>query len=128
MLSSAEWQLQPSKQQRWLNALILLLLMLLLWQLLAPLWAVAGVVLLMLLMRLSARFQASRIGYDRQGWWLERQGQRRYVEWRNGSIRRRDLLLLNYGLSPWCSLLIRRDSLASDEDFRRLKAALYGLW
>ncbi|WP_430459618.1 protein YgfX [Thalassolituus sp. LLYu03] len=126
-----EWALRPSRRQRWLNALLLFLLMLFVTLVWPPLVAlVLGLTVLPAsLYGLFFRPQrVTRIGTDHRGWWIEQNGQRRYVGFSSGSLRRRDLLVLNFSWRPWDSLLLRADSMTTDDDFRRLKAALYGQW
>jgi len=52
-------------------------------------------------------------------------GVRLPVRWRSGSVRRADVLILEWSFWPWQRLMIRPDSLSSAEDYRRLTAALY---
>ena len=126
---TAEWSLRPSRRQQRLNRLLLLVLAVFLLLLLPLFQATVAAGLAALLLWRPVAMPVSRLGVDAQGWWLQRQeGTRHYVQWRSGSVRRRDLVLLNWSVWPWHSLLIRRDSLGSDDDFRRLKAALYASW
>jgi len=135
MRASAEWRIAPSRSQPWRDygALLLLLLAVYLqlpWHpllcllILAPVAAVAGLVL---------RWQpeVSALGYQLQHntpqWWLELDGKRYRVRWRDGCVRRRDYLILHWSWWPWQRLIIRPDSCVSREEFRRLKAALYGV-
>ena len=125
MPEAAEWRLRPSRQQFWLNLLAGGLLCLFT-ALVAPVLIPLACGLTLVLIRHSWRVQ--RLGVDHQGWWLDRGKGREYVSWCAGSIRRRHLLVLNWSWMPWDSLLIRADSMAGDDDFRRLKAALDHSW
>ena len=126
MPASAEWLLQPSRRQRWLDGAFLLMVLLLLGCLLSPLgWAISSVLLLSLMLLGWRRFAVHKIGYDRRGWWLEQRGRKLRVRWRYGSVRRADVLILEWAFWPWQRLMIRPDSVDSAEDYRRLTAALY---
>ena len=76
------------------------------------------------LVQLSGGYEA--IGCDDNGqWWLQRAGQRQLVRWHAGSVRRAGLLVLYPSPWPWQGLVIRRQHCTSDDEFRRLKVALY---
>ena len=123
--TAAEWSLQPSRRQRSLNLLFLLLAAALIIPFsipLALLVAVAG----LLLMVVVSRPPVPALGVGNDGWWISWWGERRSVEWRSGSQRLPDQLYLVWGFWPWQTLHIRADSCRSADDFRRLKAALYG--
>ncbi|MCD8520827.1 MAG: hypothetical protein LRY66_09900 [Saccharospirillaceae bacterium] len=126
MPASAEWLLRPSARQRWLDAAFVLVVVLLLSGLL-PLsgWVLSGMLLSALMLLGWRRFSVHKIGCDRRGWWLEQHGRRVRVRWRYGSVRRADVLILEWSFWPWQRLMIRPDSVGGREDFRRLTAALY---
>mgnify|MGYP001296227766 CR=1 FL=1 len=125
MPAAAEWQLQPSRQQRRLNAITAIALCLFA-LLTVPLLLPVALLLSVLLFWPGTR--VTRLGVDASGWWLDQGAGRQYVEWRAGSIRRRYLVLLNWSWRPWESVIIRADSVRCEDDFRRLKAALYQSW
>ncbi|MDK2777667.1 MAG: hypothetical protein KYX62_08400 [Pseudomonadota bacterium] len=126
MHAAAEWQLRPSRRQQQLTLWLLVALAVFLW-LLWPWYLLPGAAgLLWLLLRFRPR--VTRLGIDRQGWWLEQGGEKHYVRWRSGSVRRRHVVILNWSVWPWHSLVLRADSFAGGDDFRRLKARLYESW
>ncbi|TVV43041.1 hypothetical protein [Thalassolituus sp. C2-1] len=123
---TAEWLLQPSGRQRWLDGAFLLSALLIFSWLLPPLWWGVVAVFLLLLMLWGWRKPAvRRLGCDSRGWWLEYHGCKLSVRWRHGSVRRADVLILEWSFWPWQRLMIRPDSLGSAEDYRRLTAVLY---
>lgn len=88
-------------------------------------WVLSAILLPVLMLLGWRRFSVHKIGYDRRGWWLEQNGRKARVRWRYGSVRRADVLILEWSFWPWQRLMIRPDSLSSAEDYRRLTAALY---
>lgn len=138
MLAHAEWHLKPSRQQARYDGLAMILISALIWPFLpfSMMWhhivCVAALLVGMCwLHRMSQRRQQiSRIGYRLEGllpvWWLEINGKLVDLTIRSGSRRQVDLVVLRYGRWPWCRLLLRADSVSSNDDFRRLKAGLYG--
>ncbi|WP_320820791.1 hypothetical protein [Thalassolituus sp.] len=125
-----EWALRPSLQQRRLDFAALLVGSCLLLVLLPLSWWFSLMIALavaFLSWRFAQRMQVSveRIGCDARGWWILVGGQRHWVRWRSGSIRRYELVRLQWGFWPWQHILVRADSLANDEDLRRLRRALY---
>ena len=104
---------------------------------LAPVAKVLMILLLLVLAWAMAKQAAKgveRIGYRCSGdpadhqrqWWLERYGERSRAVWVSGTVRRSELVILCWSFWPWNRLILRRDSFASDEEFRQLKFALYG--
>lgn len=134
MRATAEWQLRHSLQQRYLDrAALLAFLILLLWILPFPLYLslLFGAPLVYLLDHLAAKSQNAvmRIGYSLDGlipqWWVEKEGEQQRVQWRNGSVRRTDLIILQWSFWPWNRVILRADSFDDKEQFRQLKIALY---
>lgn len=123
--SAAEWRLLPSRRQRWLNLAVLGLIFVAV-VLLSLLTALLAVPLLGLVFYRSCRLSVERIGVDADSWWVHTQGQKRQVVWRSGSQRLDDHLYLVWGFWPWQTLHLNKDSFISEDDFRRLKMALYG--
>ena len=129
----AEWQVRSSQlqQRRDLAALLLLVAIV---TLSSP---IAGV-LTALLLAVVVLWQINRFGHQRQwrlgyqmlnnqhSWWVEISGQRQAVCWQAGSVRRANVIILCWSFWPWNRLILRRDSFASEAEFRQLKAALYG--
>lgn len=126
MPATAEWVLQSSRRQRRLDGVFLLVSLLILVWLLPLLWWLCAAFFLLVLTALGWRQPVVRkLGYDSRGWWFEYRGRRLPVRWRSGSVRRADVLILEWSFWPWQRLMIRPDSLSSAEDYRRLTAALY---
>lgn len=132
---SAEWRISHSRQQRYLDGVALLLSVCLLWQYLPEflfirllLSGCIGFAIWKLL--LFSRPNVSAVGYQLDGlvprWWLLIDGKKQTITLADGSIRRRQLVVLRWSLWPWRRLMLRADSFASDDEFRRFKAALYG--
>ena len=117
----------PSRRQRRLQILLLLVMALLLCALWPLQWALA-VTLLLAVLVLFPFSLPQRMGVDARGWWLEQAGRRQTVSFLPGSVRRRQLVILRTSRWPWQSLVIHPDCLQTADDFRRLKAALYGQW
>lgn len=67
-----------------------------------------------------------RIGLDSLGWWLEIDGERQAVNWRSHSLKRSRLVVLRWSVWPWDALVLRADSFASEDEFRRFRSCLYG--
>ena len=126
--SPAEWLIIPSRQQRWLDAgLALLLLMLFLTSLNGHWLWFAVLPACLMFVALVHTADPMRLGVDRDGWWIQREGQEQTrVNWAAGSIRRRRMLLLAWGFWPWQVIRVRADSLRDPEQFRYLKYCLYG--
>jgi len=141
---SCDWQLRPSRRQRWLDGLTLAMPFLMAWRI----WAMpsefvqsefmqAGVIsllllgsfmaLMMVMNRLSwPEHDIQRIGLDTSGWWLQRRDTRVRVDWKTHSFKRRHLVVLRWSVWPWHTLVLRPDSFVSEQEFRRFKARLYG--
>ena len=125
-----EWALRPSFQQVRLDAaalstgscLLFLLLPFTWW--LSLLLAALGALLSWQFAR-QVRTPVDRFGCNASGWWIMVRGERQAVRWRSGSIRRYELVRLQWGFWPWQHILVRADSLANSEDFRRLRQVLY---
>lgn len=119
--------LYRSKRQGWLNVGFMLLSAALLWPYLS---AVEWAAVLLLWSALSLwvgrrRWRQARLRYAQQSWWLDiDQRPPLRLVWRAGSVRRRHLIIWQYGRWPWQRLLIRPDSLPAGE-FSRLVKALY---
>ncbi len=105
------------------------------WRLFSP--DLAGALLIFIIggLLLVACFQVgwperdvTAIGCDDTGWWLNQRGKRVRVEWRAGSWRRRDLVVLRWSIWPWHALTLRSGSFSSEGEFRRFRARLYGLF
>lgn len=108
-----------------------MLLLLVMALLLSVLWPLPWVLTVTFLLAVVVFFPFSfpqRIGVDARGWWLEHAGQRQALRFYPGSVRRRQLVILRTSRWPWQSLVIHPDSVQTADDFRRLKAALYGQW
>lgn len=94
------------------------------------LWPLTEALVLTLILTMVVFLPApvvERLGMNNDGWWLELNGERHYVSWRSGSIRRRDYVVLRWSVWPSHCVIIRADSVPATDDFRRLKAALYGV-
>ena len=129
----AEWQVKSSKQQQRRDVTALLLL-----TAVVAMSSPATAVLTGLLATVFVVWQIHRgrhqlnwrLGYqmldNQYSWWIEKSGQREAVSWQAGSVRRADVIILCWSFWPWNRLILRRDSFASEDEFRQLKAALYG--
>jgi toxin CptA len=127
---SDEWALRPSLQQRRLDYAALFVGACLLFVLLPLPWWFAFIIAVAFAFsnwHFAQRMQVpvERIGRDARGWWILVRGHRRAVRWRSGSIRRYELVRLQWGFWPWQHILVRADSFVNDADFRRLRCALY---
>ena len=101
--------------------------------LLAPVTVVLSVfclsVIAVVLFRYRSLLVSDRVtalGVTADGWWVNQGQGRRPVRWLSGSHRRYHHLRLVWGFWPWQELNIYPDSVCTEDDFRRLKAALYG--
>lgn len=129
----AEWQVRPSQQQQRRDVLALLLLTLVVTLNSAIAGVLVGVLAVVLIVWQSQRLTRQRhwrVGYqirdNQYCWWIDKSGQRAAVLWQAGSVRRADVIILCWSFWPWNRLILRRDSFASEDEFRQLKAALYG--
>lgn len=135
MHASAEWSLRFSQKQQGFDLLALLLFVVIslylfpISGLLISVLSAAAAVILFVLIK-TWRRNISAVGYVSEGlsrrWWLEINDHRYNVRWRDGSIRRRECVVLCWSLWPWDRLILRADSFASDEAFRQFRAELYG--
>ncbi|WP_370315405.1 hypothetical protein [Thalassolituus sp.] len=126
--SALEWRLKPSLRQRRLHRATLLLIGLTL-LLAVPLLAFLYLLLVCVWWQVSRRILAPAVdalGVNQNGWWIECAAERHPVTWLNGSHRRAGHLRLVWGFWPWQAISIFPDSLRTADDFRRLKASLYG--
>ena len=122
-VNTQQWQISPSPFQTRLTALFLLCS----WLLLTPLfsWITLGLLALIFITSFLGWYQhlsPKVISHSSQGWRLH-QSTTRPLYWRAGSIKRPKLILWKYGVWPWQCLIIRPDSVATNE-FTQLQRLL----
>ena len=86
-----EWTLKPSQIQFWLDAAVLLVPFYLLWRIvlyphLVYLVALSGVWATLVFLMRYVRWpdhNLTRIGFDSEGWWIERSGSRQSITFHN---------------------------------------------
>ena len=123
--SAAEWNIRPSQRQRSLDLAAAGILTFTV-GFIDPLYLFVLVPILILALLPVNKARVTRVGVDDEGWWIQSQGQKRPVVWRSGSQRQANHIFLVWGFWPWQTLHLNADSLTDDDDFRRLKMALYG--
>lgn len=131
-----EWTLKPSQIQFWLDAAVLLVPFYLLWRIvlyphIVYLVALSGVWATLVFLMRYVRWpdhNLTRIGFDSEGWWIERSGSRQSITFHNHSIKRDNLVMVRWSRFPWHAIALRKENFDSADEFRRFRASLYGEW
>lgn len=121
------WVVLPSRQQKITEAVLVLVTLLMLQPLLNwPELALLLVLLALFLLALWRGRQTVELRYNHSQWYLKNTHINKSIQWRTGSVRRKNLIIWRYGVWPWQRVVIYPDSLPQGE-FRLLLKALYGV-
>lgn len=122
-----KWVIQPSRQQKITEAALVLVSLLILQPLLSwPVLALLFVVLYSFLILMWCTRKSVELQRNPSSWQLKNNHKITSIQWRTGSVRRKNLIIWRYGFWPWQRLVIYPDSVAEGE-FRLLLKALYGV-
>lgn len=119
------WVIQPSRQQKYTETALLVITVLILQPLLGG-WVLGWVsmalsLMLIILWRLRKSVTLQRLP---SAWHLKQQQRIQSIQWRTGSLRRKNLVIWRYGAWPWQRVVVYPDSLPKGQ-FRLLLRALY---
>ncbi len=121
------WIIQPARQQKHTEAALVFVSILILQPLLSWLTLVlVSAFLVLFLLTLWRARKTVELQRHPTVWHLKINHQIKSIQWRTGSVRRKDLIIWRYGFWPWQRLVIYPDSVAEGE-FRLLLKALYGV-
>lgn len=122
-----KWIIQPSRQQKISEAALVLVSLLILQPLLNwPALALLLVTLYSFLILMWRTRKTVELQRNPSSWHLKKDSVIHSIQWRAGSVRRKNLIIWRYGFWPWQRLVIYPDSVAEGE-FRLLLKALYGV-
>ena len=121
------WPLVRSRRQQVWNLAFIVITSAMLWPLLhVAEWAAVLLIWGSLFIWSQRRtWKHAQIRFAKGTWWLDVTGSAPVsLEWRTGSVRRKNVIIWQYGKWPWQRLIIRPDSLPEGE-YQRLVKALY---